>query len=134
MCDKAFFGHRSLRFKSFYQSRSFWKGPKDLGFLKQVDKFSWIKEFDKPLHGICAGMQTIGLVFEAPLIVCLQIRINLVSTLKYNPLFQDPFFAYTLRNYSVQITQNFEALAKSLKSVQVIKHKQKKYLWCFISS
>ena len=31
---------------------------KDHATLKQVDKFSWVKAFDKPVLGICAGMQT----------------------------------------------------------------------------
>ncbi|MDH3353055.1 MAG: gamma-glutamyl-gamma-aminobutyrate hydrolase family protein [Nanoarchaeota archaeon] len=37
---------------------------KDNGFLENIEKFSWIKEFEKPIFGICAGMQIIGLVFK----------------------------------------------------------------------
>jgi GMP synthase (glutamine-hydrolysing) len=36
---------------------------KDNGFMNHLDKFKWIKDFDKPLLGICAGMQIIGLLF-----------------------------------------------------------------------
>ena len=36
---------------------------KDNSFLKDIKKFSWIKKFNKPILGICAGMQIIGLVF-----------------------------------------------------------------------
>lgn len=35
---------------------------KDHATLKQFDKFNWIKLYDKPILGICAGMQTISLV------------------------------------------------------------------------
>jgi GMP synthase-like glutamine amidotransferase len=98
---------------------------KDHATLKQVDKFNWIKTFDKPMLGICAGMQTIGLVFEEPLTPCLQIGMTEVSTLKDNPLFQGTFKGYTLHNYSVQPSQNFEAIAESTKCTQAIKHKQK---------
>ena len=35
---------------------------KDHATLKQVDKFNWIKTCNKPILGICAGMQTISLV------------------------------------------------------------------------
>ena len=99
---------------------------KDHATLKQVGKFNWIKEFGKPILGICAGMQTIGLLFEEPLTPCLQIGMTEVSTLKDNPLFQGTFKVYTLHNCSVQPSQNFEALAESTKCTQAIKHKQKK--------
>lgn len=35
----------------------------DNEFVKDLKKFEWIKTFDKPLLGICGGMQIIGLVF-----------------------------------------------------------------------
>jgi len=93
--------------------------------LKQSAKFNWIKEYDGSIIGICAGMQTISLVFGAPLIPCLQIGMTEITTLKENPLFQDSFKAFTLHNYSVGSCQNFDALAKSAKCIQAIKHKQK---------
>jgi len=36
---------------------------KEKGFLKDVKKFEWVKKINKPIFGICAGMQIIGLVF-----------------------------------------------------------------------
>ena len=36
---------------------------KDNVTLSQPEKFDWIKDLDKPILGICAGMQTLGLVF-----------------------------------------------------------------------
>lgn len=98
---------------------------KDHATLKQVDKFNWIKTVDKPILGICAGMQTISLVFGEPLITCLQIGMTEITTLKNNPLLQGTFKAYTLHNYSVGHCQNFETLAQSTKCIQAIKHKQK---------
>lgn len=98
---------------------------KDHTTLKQVDKFNWIREFDKPILGICAGMQTISLVFGEPLTTCLQIGMTEITTLKENPLFQGAFKAYALHNYSVGPCQNFEVLAESAKCIQAIKHKQK---------
>jgi GMP synthase (glutamine-hydrolysing) len=97
----------------------------DHATLKQADKFNWIKSFDKPILGVCAGMQTIGLVFDEPLTPCLQIGIADVCTLEDNPLFQGTFKAYTLHNYTIQPSQNFYALAESTKCTQAIKHKQK---------
>lgn len=98
---------------------------KDHATLKQIDKFNWIKTCGKPLLGICAGMQTISLVFGEPLRSCLQIGMAEIKTLKENPLFQGDFKAYALHNYSVGACKNFENLAQSTKCIQTIKHKQK---------
>jgi len=98
---------------------------KDHATLKQIEKFTWIKTCTKPILGICAGMQTISLVFDEPLTACLQIGMTEITTLKDNPLFQGDFKAYALHNYSVEPSQNFEALAESTKCTQAIKHKQK---------
>ncbi len=97
---------------------------KDHATLKQIDKFNWIKTCNKPILGICAGMQTIALVFEVPLTTILQIGMAEISTLKENPLFQGDFKAYTLHNYSVESSKKFETFAESTKCIQAIKHKQ----------
>ncbi len=39
----------------------------DFEYLDNLDKFSWLKNFSKPVLGICAGMQVIGLTFGASL-------------------------------------------------------------------
>jgi len=98
---------------------------KDQATLKQTGKFQWIRTFDKPLLGICAGMQTIGLVFGESLKRCLQVGMAEVKTLKENPLFQGKFNAYGLHNYSVASSKAFEILAESTKCIQAIKHKQR---------
>ena len=36
---------------------------KDTATLSQPEKFMWLKETEKPVLGICAGMETIGVVF-----------------------------------------------------------------------
>ena len=98
---------------------------KDHATLKQVAKFTWVKKCGKPILGICAGMQTISLLFDEPLVRCLQIGMAEISTLEENPLFQGDFKAYVLHNYSVKQSQTFEVLAESTKCIQAIKHKQK---------
>ena len=98
---------------------------KDHATLKQLEKFNWTKIFDKPILGICAGMQTLCLVFDEPLAKCLQIGMSEIQTKKENPLFQGVFKAYVLHNFSVRQCRYFEILAQSNKCIQAIKHKQK---------
>lgn len=98
---------------------------KDHATLKQVEKFHWVTTFHKPLLGICAGMQTINLVFNEPLEPCLQVGMAGIKTLKENSLFHSNFDAYTLHNYSVASSQTFETLAMSTRCIQAIKHRQK---------
>jgi GMP synthase (glutamine-hydrolysing) len=98
---------------------------KDNFTLNQPDKFEWIKDYGKPILGICAGMQTIGVVFGARLEKCFEIGMVQVTTLMSNPLFSSSFKVYALHNYSVQPSQEFDMLADSATCAQAIKHKQK---------
>jgi GMP synthase (glutamine-hydrolysing) len=98
---------------------------KDHEALKHLDKLCWIKTFERPILGVCAGMQIINQVFGEPLSPCLQIGMTEIQTVKENPLFEGNFSAYTLHNYSVSPSETFEVLAQSAKCIQAIKHKQK---------
>ncbi len=98
---------------------------KDHEAQKHIDKFEWIKTFERPILGVCAGMQIINLAYGEPLNPCLQIGMTEIRTVKENPLFEGNFSAYTLHNYSVSQSQTFEVLAQSGKCIQAIKHKQK---------
>ncbi|MGD6932987.1 MAG: glutamine amidotransferase-related protein [Candidatus Bathyarchaeia archaeon] len=98
---------------------------KDHETHKHLDRFSWIKTFDRPILGVCAGMQTISLVFENPLKPCLQVGMTEIQTVKDNPLFEGNFSVYTLHNYSVSASETFEVLAQSGNCIQAFKHKEK---------
>lgn len=98
---------------------------KDNTAANQPEKFSWIKTTNKPVLGICAGMQAIGTVFGSQLNRCLEIGMTPITTRQENPLFSDAFRAYSLHNYSVEPTAEFEVLAESAQCVQAIKHKKK---------
>jgi GMP synthase (glutamine-hydrolysing) len=98
---------------------------KDHEAVKHVDRFNWIKNSDKPILGICAGMQAISLVFDVPLTPCLQVGMTEIKTVKENPLFQGSFMAYALHNFSVEPSEAFDVLAESSKCIQAVKHKQK---------
>lgn len=98
---------------------------KDFTFLKHLDKFGWIKTCEKPILGICAGMQTITQVYSESLAACSQVGMTEITTLKENPLFSGTFQAYALHTYTVNPSETFEILAKSSECVQAVKHKQK---------
>ncbi len=98
---------------------------KDNVTLNEPENFSWLKSVDKPVLGICAGMQTIGVVFGLLLTMCLEVGMTPTTTLSENPLFSDAFKAYSLHNYSVESSEEFEVLAESARCLQAIKHKQK---------
>jgi len=98
---------------------------KDNITLNDPEKFNWLKSVDKPVLGICAGMQTIGVVFGLLLTMCLEVGMTPMTTLSENPLFSATFKAYSLHNYSVESSEDFEVLAESPRCLQAIKHKQK---------
>ncbi len=78
--------------------------------------FSWIKNYKKPLLGICAGMQVIALSFNAKLKKSQEIGL---TTLKKNNL--NIYKVYSLHNYSVTLPKNFKKILESEKSIQGIK-------------
>ena len=98
---------------------------RDNATLSQLEKFQWVKTYGKPILGICAGMQTIGLVFGSRLNRCLGIGMTEIFTLTDNPLFPSKFKAYALHNFSVEPSVEFEVLAKSTQCIEAIRHKER---------
>jgi GMP synthase-like glutamine amidotransferase len=93
--------------------------------LNQTAQFSWLKNFDKPILGICAGMQTIGLVYGGRLKRCSEIGMTEISTSEDNILFTSTFKVYALHNYSLVPPTEFKVLAESSSCVHAIKHRHK---------
>lgn len=98
---------------------------KDTATLNQPEKFVWLKETDKPVLGICAGMETIGVVFGMPLTPCLEIGMTEIEVTMQNLLFGGDFRTYSLHSICVESTGDFEVWAKSARCIQVIKHKRR---------
>ena len=99
---------------------------KDNRFIDDKDCFSWIKTCEKPILGICAGMEIIALTFDASLKPCKEIGLIEIRTKKTNPLFTGKFSAYSIHNYSVDAQEeHFDILAESEDCIHAIKHKTK---------
>jgi GMP synthase-like glutamine amidotransferase len=98
---------------------------KDNAFLTKPEKFQWLKETQKPILGICAGMEIIGIVFGGVLTESLEIGMTQIKTVASNPLFSGDFKAYSLHNFGIKPSAIFEILAQSAKCVQAIKHENK---------
>jgi GMP synthase-like glutamine amidotransferase len=109
-CDKVILSGTALR---------------DNEFLSSSERFQWLKEIEKPVLGICAGMEIIGVVFEARLNQSLEIGMTAITCVKDNPLFTGDFRAYSLHSVFVEASDRFEVLAQSTKCIQALKHKTK---------
>jgi GMP synthase-like glutamine amidotransferase len=101
---------------------------KDDWFLGELDKFEWLKEFSKPVLGICGGMQIIGLMFGGKLKKKTEVGFFFEE-------FEEEFLGlggknevYHLHNNYVDFesVRNFKIYSKSDNNVtQAVKHTRK---------
>ncbi len=93
---------------------------KDNEFVHHKDKFEFLKDYKKPVLGICAGMQIIGLVFGASIIN--QKEIGMAQVLAKDDIFKDRVIsAYELHNHNITLPQGFTEIAYNDKGMQAIK-------------
>lgn len=96
----------------------------DNQFIKDIEKFSWIKNFEKPLLGICAGFQILGLVFGGELKKKLEIGY-------FHEDFIEKFFGligkqevFHLHNNYISFGEDFRVYSGT-QVPQAVKHKEK---------
>ena len=94
-------------------------------YLKKYKKFLWIKSINKPILGICAGMQIIGKIFNSRLKKSKEIGPVIVTQVKKDRLFENIKEVYTLHSIGITTPKEFQVLLKNKKNVQAIKHKKK---------
>jgi len=99
----------------------------DRDFLDNLGKFSWIKGFNKPLLGICGGMEVIGINYRCRIIKKIQIGL-LKITLKGDFLGfkkRNILEGYNLHKLALYINRrDFETIAYN-KCAQIIVHRTK---------
>ncbi len=99
---------------------------KDFDYLE--GDFSWLKECDKPVLGICAGMQVIAKEYGVPLENNTIIGPQPVEVVEKNRLAEGTFTAYFLHTKTG--IGNFKVLATSNGKPCMIKHAEKEIYGC----
>lgn len=100
---------------------------KDFTYEEYINKFNWIKNFENPIFGICAGYQVIGKIFSQKIIE--NEKIGIFETKKINEdiilkNIDEPIYIYKLHKKALNTDNTFFGLLKS-DFDDLIKHKEK---------
>ncbi len=96
----------------------------DNGFAQNISAFSWLEDFDRPVLGICAGMQAISAVFGGNIIRQPAIGLEEIEIVRDSPLLGPPrvIEGYMLHNYAATLPEDFVLLAGRAKAAQAFLH------------
>ncbi|MFB3766672.1 MAG: hypothetical protein ACE14P_15700 [Methanotrichaceae archaeon] len=100
---------------------------KDNAYMEEIDRFSWMRMCEKPMLGICAGMQVIGSAFGGSIIPMHAIGLEKVEIIMDTPLLGEPrqIDGYHLHNYGVTLPSGFELVAGNPKRVEAFLYCQR---------
>lgn len=100
---------------------------KDFGYCDRIESFSWLTEYEKPVLGICAGMQVIASVFGGGIISQPSIGLFETEILAKDPLLGSPrvIEVYHLHSRGVTLPPDFSVLAGSKEHVVAFRHKSR---------
>lgn len=97
---------------------------KDNKFVKDLKYFSWIKDFDKPILGICAGAQIIGLIYGGKMLKKTEVRMTRIKFEKEFLGVSGEKEVYELHNNYIKFSDDFATFAGN-EIPQAVKHKTK---------
>ena len=99
---------------------------KDNVYAEQLDFFRWIKDWKKPVLGICAGMQVVGKIFGGNIVPQPAIGLEKIEIPEDSPLMgeQREIEGYHLHNYGVTLPDRFRLLAGSPTCVEAFCHEK----------
>jgi GMP synthase-like glutamine amidotransferase len=100
---------------------------KDNAYSERMECFAWIRECERPIFGICAGMQVIGLAFGGSLVDCTEIGMIPLRAVREEPLFagRPSFEAYALHSRALDPPDDLEVLAVSDNCIQAVRHRDR---------
>ena len=98
---------------------------KDNAYAEQLQAFSWIKDFEKPILGICAGMQVISAVYGGAIVPHPAIGLEKIEIVGGSPLLGEPrcIEGYHLHNYAVTLPNEFLLLAGRRDAPEAFLHR-----------
>ncbi len=97
---------------------------KDDLYARRIDLFSWIKDLEKPLLGICAGMQVMAAVFGGEIVPQPKIGLEKIEIVKETPLLGQPreIEGYHLHNFGVTLPPGFDLVGGGADRIEGFKH------------
>jgi len=104
---------------------------KDFEYLYHIDAFDYLKQINKPILGICAGMQIIAKIFENELlekkiIGQYKVKVGMQNSLSSS----NEFYSYFLTTKIVKISSSFDAIATTNGVASMIKKKGQEIYGC----
>ncbi len=98
---------------------------KDNYYAGCLELFSWINSCDKPLLGICAGMQVISAVYGGKIVPRSSIGLDKIKIARESNLLGAPreIDGYHLHNFGATLPDEFLLLAGDLECVEAFRHR-----------
>ncbi|HOP31449.1 MAG TPA: gamma-glutamyl-gamma-aminobutyrate hydrolase family protein, partial [Spirochaetota bacterium] len=96
-------------------------------FAERINLFSWIEDLNKPILGICAGMQVVAAVFGGGIVPQPKIGLEKIEITRETDLLGPPrgIEGYHLHNYGVTLPPGFDLVAGRPGEVEAFKHSER---------